>query len=751
MSKVLFFLTTLFLPVVLMTASCKGQSLKPVAGGASVYAIVIADGANKNDNESALLLQKFIKQSTGVLLNIVTENKYKGNTAFYVGQTSKTTALNEFSKIENDGYLIATKEKNIFISGRRGHATEYGVYHFIETYMNCRKYDGWPAIVPFLKEVVLPADLSFVSNPSFVYRQSYYPMSNDAEYLNWHGLHKFEDLWGIWGHSFFKLIPPQQYLSTHPEYFALVNGRRTPTQLCLSNPEVLKIVISKLRQKMTDNPDAEYWSVSPNDGGGNCSCDDCKKVDAQNGGPSGSLIRFVNQVAASFPDKKITTLAYGYTSHAPTHIKPAGNVVILLSTIDAYREKPLSEIPSASGFRNDLTAWKDISTAIFIWDYCTQFTNYMAPFPVQNNFQPDYNFFKDQHVTGVFEQGSGDTYSDMAELNSYIQAKLLWNTKADIKAITDDFCKGYYGTGASSVQQYLNVRQQNLIASGKHLDIYGNPINDRKSFLSPEQLTAYNALIAKAAASNTNPKISDNIERLQLPLLYTTLQQSRHYGTEEHGFLQQNNTNVYKVNPEIMNKVHEFVAKAKKVGVVELSEGGYSPEKYQEEWNVIFARTWPVNLFYDAKVKLATPFAEDYPAKGNHTLTDGMTGFNDFSYNWLCFYGTDMDAVLDAGKTVDFKTISINFLDDPRHWIFLPVSVSIAFSDDGINFKTASEQKTPVEQEHDDLFIRNYNFKVPGKSRYIKVIARNNTGLPSWRNYSNKKPMIACDEIMVMP
>ncbi|QEC73975.1 DUF4838 domain-containing protein [Arachidicoccus ginsenosidivorans] len=88
-------------------------------------------------------------------------------------------------------------------------------------------------------------------------------MSEDPAYLNWHGLHRFEDLWGIWGHSYNKLIPPSVYFKKHPEYYALVNGVRQPTQLCLSNPEVLKKVIDTLKIMMAENPDAIYWSVAP--------------------------------------------------------------------------------------------------------------------------------------------------------------------------------------------------------------------------------------------------------------------------------------------------------------------------------------------------------------------------------------------------------------------------------------------------------------------------------------------------------
>jgi len=176
---------------------------------------------------------------------------------------------------------------------------------------------------------------------------------------------------------------------------------------------------------MAKNPDAMYWSVSPNDDIGYCECDKCKAINDAQGSPSGSLIQFVNRVAAAFPDKTITTLAYGYSHRAPKSLKPADNVYIMLSDIDAYRDKPLSEEGSAAVFRNDLKAWGSLTHNIFVWDYITEFTNYLAPFPNFQTLQPNMQFFKDNGVKGVFEQGSDDTYSEWAGIDIFCAGTMM--------------------------------------------------------------------------------------------------------------------------------------------------------------------------------------------------------------------------------------------------------------------------------------------------------------------------------------
>lgn len=739
------------------TIGCRAQrSLTLVKDHRSSYRIILPAEASKNEQHAAELLQNYIRATSGTTLPILHETgKPLPETVISIGRTEEAEKQHLTIGKTGEGFHILLQGQTLFMVGGQGHSIEYAVYHFAEKFLNGRKYDTAPVLFPQVTDIQLPGNLNEKSTPSFVYRQSYYPMSNDPEYLNWHGLQRFEDLWGLWGHSFLKLLPPSQYFNTHPEYYALVNTTRKSTQLCLSNPAVLRIVVEKLKDMMADNPDALYWSVAPNEGGTYCSCPTCRKVDEEEGGPQGSLIRFVNTVAAFFPDKKITTLAYGPTANAPLKTHAADNVVVFVSSIDAFREGPIREIPSAAAFRSSLTEWASKATQLFVWDYSVQFTNYLAPFPNLEILADNFSFFKKQNITGIFEQGSGDTYCDAAELNSYIQAKLLWDEHADVHTLTEDFCKGYYGPAAPYVLDYFQQRASALASSQKHLDIYGNPMIESRGFLSAKNMENYERLLQ--LAQQATPKASvyaDHIKRLQLGLDYVALQQSRYYGVDERGFLKVENDAAFcQIRPQWKERVANFAAACKNAGVVELSENGLSPDAYEAEWTTILERRWPRNIALRAAVSLAYPFSEDFPAKGKATLTDGMTGFSDYSYNWLCFYGTDMGATVNMGKVQNCGTISMNFLDDPRHWIFLPESVRLEVSEDGQTYKTIMEKPLTEGTEHEDIRIIPVTFTlIPNsKVRSIRVTAFNTGLLPAWKNDAAKKSMIACDEIMVLP
>ena len=732
-------------------SSCSGRSqdLVLVSNKTSSYKIVIPVDPTALEQKSAKVLQDYIQRVSGVQLPVVRGDASAGNAALYVGHTIKGDKVHQ-GKLPAEGYLLQTKGNDIIILGGSGKGLIYGVYALLENYLGCKKFNNEPAYTPELQVVKIPA-LNEESKPQFEYRESYYPACADAEYLQWHQLQKFEDLWGLWGHSYNKLVPAQVYFKTHPEYYALVKGVRQPSQLCLSNDEVYKLVVSDLKKRMADNPDAIYWSVSQNDDIGYCECDKCKAVNDEQQSLSGSLIKFVNRVAANFPNQKMTTLAYSYTHKAPKNLKPANNVYIFLSNIEAYRDKPLSEEGTASQFRTDLKAWSGLTPNIFVWDYITEFTNYLAPFPNFSTLQPNIQYMKDNGVRGIFAQGSGDTYSEFAELRCYLEAKLLADSKADVKKLTGDFMLTYYGAKAGKyLVEYLDLLQNKMQTSHRRLDIYGNPISEWHSYLSPELLDQYSQLFDKAeAAAEGNITLQNRVTRARLPLEYTVLQQARFYGVEKHGMFVKDNSGAWGVKPKFEDKVKRFVENCKNAGVTELSEGGLTPEKYLAEWQGILKAGVIPTKALGAGVSLQYPNAEDYPAKGTRTLTDGNAGYTDFSYNWLCFYGVPMVAIVDMGKPQAIKTVKMHFLDDPRHWIFLPEKIKIEVSDDGLKYRSYQELTSAVGGEHFEVSVKEFTAKASTTARYIKVTAVNSAVLPEWRFSTTKKPMLACDEIYV--
>ncbi|MBK9563996.1 MAG: DUF4838 domain-containing protein [Saprospiraceae bacterium] len=95
-------------------------------------------------------------------------------------------------------------------------------------------------------------------------------------------------------------------------------------------------------------------SVSQNDNPFYCSCDRCSAVIKEENAPSGPLIRFINAVADTFPDKEISTLAYQFSRKAPAITKPRKNVQVMLCTIELNRSKAIAEDPGSASFVKDI-------------------------------------------------------------------------------------------------------------------------------------------------------------------------------------------------------------------------------------------------------------------------------------------------------------------------------------------------------------------------------------------------------------
>ena len=296
--------------------------------------------------------------------------------------------------------------------------------------------------------------------------------------------------------------------------------------------------------------------------------------------------------------------------------------------------------------------------------------------------------------------------------------------------------------------------QNNLLNSKKKLDIYGNPINEFGSWLSPEQIDKCSTILDQAeAAAENNPVYARRVARIRLSLEFTVLQQAKFYGIEKHGIFRKKDNETWIPIPNFKERVQRFVKSCKIAGVTELAEGGLSPDQYMAEWDTILKNGVNPSIVVGSKVSLKYPFSGEYPSKGARTLVDGNPGYKDFSYNWLCFFGTPMEATIELEMPIAFSNIRVDFLGDPRHWFFLPESVTIEISVNGSDFRQVAVLKSPPMDEHYMVEVHQYQAPIKLKKsetvKYIRVIAQPVSSLPDWRYRDNKKPALACDEIFV--
>ena len=357
---------------------------------------------------------------------------------------------------------------------------------------------------------------------------------------------------------FIVLYPKKLFYKKHPEYFALRGKKRLPTQLCLTNAQVLHIVKDSVAAYFERYPMATVLSVSSDDNQQYCQCKNCVAIDKKEESQAGTMIRFVNAVATDFKDKTISTLAYQYTRKPPKITAPAPNVLITLCSIECDRSDGIEN--KCKNFTADLIGWSKLTKNIRIWDYTTQFTNFLAPFPNLHTLQPNIKLFVKNNAKWVFEQHSNNP-SELFELRSYLMAKLLWNPQRNYWDIIEEFVNAYYGKAAQSILDYIKTIHQKITKehSDFFLFLYGDPSQAFKTYLSADNLRFYHRLFDVAAkAVEKDAVLTNRVAKARLGIDFAFLEACKKNISNDFSILQNNSEGTKIINPVLKEKLERF-------------------------------------------------------------------------------------------------------------------------------------------------------------------------------------------------
>ncbi|MCR4966125.1 MAG: DUF4838 domain-containing protein [Bacteroidales bacterium] len=728
--------------------------------------IVIPAQYSEIEWQAAQQLSDYLKLVFHADYPIRTDDKYKGRHAISIGRTRMAANLyiQYCDSICDDGFLLHTDGQNLYIVGLRENALLYGVSHLMENYFGFLFMDTYESTWKILEGKRKTLAIHDLQNPSFAYREILMrPPLNSQTYADWHKLHTrtyFNSRWGMFVHTFQKLIPIDDYFETHPEWFSEIRGQRVRDgQLCLSNPEVLEELCTNLSSMIAAAPEKSVWSVSQNDNENSCTCAACRHLDSLYGGPSGTMLYFINQVARRFSDKTISTLAYLQTRRPPKNIKPEPNVNIMFCSIECQRQRPIAENPADRSFQRDMEGWVALTDNIFLWDYVVQFKNFLDPFPNLHVLQANLKNFRDHNIKMVFEQGSNNNFVESEEWRAYLLAHLLWNVDIDVDSLRDTFLDAYYGPNrAPYIKQYYDTMTAALLASGQVLDIYGYPMDAKDGYLSPAMIAYYQSLFKQAYEIPPHDYLKgldysyydDRLRCLELPLDFAILDLSLCDVSPELSFFQIDENGNRETNESMLERAKSFKADCKRLGVRKLDEASYQPSQF---WDNILRH---VNLGTSVNKALGKPvygdstWSKTYDVGGSRALTDGKFGTMDYRHHWLGFQGEDMDVTIDLGEETDVEGLSTNFFFFPLSWIYAPVKVTWYLSSDGEHWQ---EQGTIEYQNGNQLTRRElvpFDFKInPQKARYVRMTAESPKTNPAWHRGYGQPCWIFCDEIVV--
>lgn len=708
---------------------------------------------NKMGNENTIHITEENAKSAAKILKSYLDKSFLNPFFIKIENNNKETTSTIHLRISNsenqkdiNSFIIKSDSKDIFLVAPNEKSLRYAVYTLLESW-GFRKFTSIDTYIPKLKKVEFPKNTTQHYKPSFEYRVILYPDAYDEDFRDWHKLDWHLNDFSVWGHSFDKLLPPKEYFKTNPEFYALYEGNRRAESLCMTNDTVVALVTKKMGKIITENPNTTFYSVSQNDDAVYCECAQCKLLNEKHGGPQGSLYYFLNKIAMRFPKNKITTLAYLHTYKPPTGLKIEPNIYTLFCPIELNRGKSIINDTESKPFIKILQNWGKTASNLYLWDYTVQFSNYFSPFPNFHTFSDNYKLFKQNNVKGLFVQGYADVPGDFSELRQYLLAKILWDTEINIETTTDDFLRGFYGKAASNIKKYLVLLTENQKNSNADLDIYSGPVQSRNTFLSPEAMNQYDQLLEEAIeAVDGDLTLESRIHKLRLALEFVFFEQSKFYGKDQHGMFIINEKGEKEVKKGLNERVRKFAETCNQFGIYELSEDGLSPDKYYEDWLEI-ARETTTHLGEKMQVNFLTAPAEGFTGKGGYGLVDGIRGHTDYNINWIGWYGTNPEIEL-ITNNLEFNQLKINFLNNQRHWIFLPNKILI-YGFKKKKWNLINEKK--IVNLTKDYTVKTSQIEIQDKNfsnfEKIKLIIENQEELPVWRKRKLKKPMVMIDEI----
>lgn len=526
--------------VVMLTciARTDAAALPLVTNGASDYSIVTPDEPTVQETFAAAELQKYLAQISGARLTVQTESEATGRKIIVaVAPRAKRAAKVQFAEgdAELDAFAIETEGDDLLLVGSNKRAVIYAVYTLLEDHLGCRWLNFGEHVRPgsgFIEESIpkkatieLPelrerhkASLRtrgficaawFGNTPiqmvdwAMKQKLNYFliPVAQYESAEDWRkAIVKGEMLprgfiLSVGHHSFHYFLPPKKHFKEHPEWFALVGGKRQPGgrrggQFCLSNPEAAKTYRQNVLAYIAKHPDVDVFALYPNDGYGWCECEKCRTGVKWEERPKYEAtqdiyLKLINPIVAEvkqrFPDKRVSIAAYVNYTQPPQKERPAPglDVTYAFFTRNWFTDPignaagPLAKRPYAFDIaRKHLARWVELTKAgggdVIMYEYYTGRSAWRGrPYPLMHLIPQELAYFQRIGLAGCAVQAHWNARK-YAAANLYIFAKAAWHTKLDVDATLSDYYQHRYGKAAPPMAKYFAQMEENA----RHMQKY---------------------------------------------------------------------------------------------------------------------------------------------------------------------------------------------------------------------------------------------------------------------------------------
>jgi len=438
-----------------------------VSDGKPLAPIIVAESVSEPTRKAARTLAAQLKRITDAAFEVRVGD---GATGIVVGTVRDFPTLagdlpRELRDDEREVYVLRSHERGLWVIGTTDLAVEHAVWDLLYR-LGYRQFFPGPTweVVPHSPDLAVSVDV--VERPSYLTRHIWYgfgPWDHaKGHYEDWCRKNRATN--GIeldTGHI--GELLRERYkdeFARHPEFLALVDGRRTSDKFCISNPGLRRLIIGNALEHFAKQPNIDSLSVEPSDGLGWCECAECAKL----GSPSDRAVLLANEVAAAVsekrPGKRFGMYAYG--GHvAPPRIDVHPRLVVSVATAFGSAGLTLDELMSGWQARGATLGVREYF-AVHPWDRDVpggaggwnsargSDLEYLA------RTIPHYH----QRGARFFSAESSDNWG-LCGLGYFLAARMLWDvreaTPDRVAALRADFLERAFGPAREPMDRFYRL------------------------------------------------------------------------------------------------------------------------------------------------------------------------------------------------------------------------------------------------------------------------------------------------------
>lgn len=485
--------------------------------GTALQKVIVSANATERTREMANTLADYLGRISGGKFVVETGN---GSSGIAVGMANDFPVLDlqkYFSPtdpLRREEFLLRSHEKGLFVIG----ATELAVQDAVWELLNRLGYrqffpgETWE-VVPETPSISIAIDQTI--KPDFHTRLIWYGHGmwgyNEKPYADWTKRNRALKAFQLnTSHSYDYIIRNnKKVFEEHPEYLALINGKRGGNKFCLSNPDLRQFIVENYAlEHFRNNPNGDSVSLEPSDGGHWCECDQCNAM----GSITNRVVTLANQAAIAinkeFPGKYVAILAYNEHSPPPT-IKVDPHVLVKVQ--NGFIR---------GGFTHDelIDGWKKQGASIGVGEYYSVFASDHSR-PASQKGSDLYQIrtriphYKEKGAQ-FFMAESSDAWGAIG-LGHYIAARLIWDSSqaSNFDAIVDDFLTKSFGPAKAPMSDFYHL-------------IYHFDKDDSRPMIRADMLARmYRALAAAKKLAGDDAQINARLNDLLLFTRYEELYQ----------------------------------------------------------------------------------------------------------------------------------------------------------------------------------------------------------------------------------